>query len=338
MKKVLVFGATGQIGSNVAVYLKDKGYDVIAVGHRSSDGGFFATKDIRYIGGVANENSVDFEKLPTDIDVVINLAGAMPAHANASPMPYIQSIVVGTVNICEWLRTKTSCKRFIFNTTPSDVIKYLNQPTPVPDYADRSFPKNGGDHAVYAIAKNTAVDILEHYSIAYGFKPIVFRHDTVYSWSESPYYNINGERKKLPWRVITENAINGQTVEVWGNPNFKKCLLYVKDFCSAIDCAIQCDCTGIYNLSGVRFYTMEEQIQGIIDVFGNKSNPPSKKYCPEKPSTPMHLYADEKAKIELGWVPCWDWWKACENMKKVMEEKPFHLLEAGTKLASAESL
>ena len=338
MKKVLIFGATGHVGSNVAVYLKDIGYDVVAVGHRVSDGGFFATKNIRYIGGIANEKNSDFERLPTDIDVVVNLAGAMPAPANASPMPYIQSIVVGTVNICEWLRTKTSCKRIIFNTTPSDVIQYLNQSTPVPDYAPRSFPKDGGDHAVYAIAKNTAVDILEHYGIAYGFKPIIFRHDTIYTWSESPYYNINGVRKKLPWRLIVENSINGQTVEVWGNPKLKKCLLYVKDFCSAIECAIKTEHTGIYNLSGVRFYTMEEQIQGIIDVFGNKANPPTKKYCPEKPSTPMHLYADEKAKIELDWKPCWDWWKACEDMKKVMEEKPFHQLEVGTILTAAENL
>ncbi len=330
MKKILVFGATGHIGSNVTVFLKDKGYEVIAVGHRTSDNGFFESKNIRYIGGIANENEKDFEKLPKDISAVINLAGAMPAHAGVSPMPYIQSIIVGTVNICEWLRTQTECRRIIFNTTPSDVIQYLNQPTPVPDYAPRSFPKDGGDHAVYAIAKNTAVDILEHYKIAYGIKPLIFRHDTVYNWSESPYYIINGQRKKLPWRIIVENAIEGKPVEVWGNPKNKKCLLYIKDFCSAIECAINSDHTGIYNLSGVRFYTMDEQVQGIIDVFGSKSNPPSKIYRPEKPSTPMHLYADEKAKIELEWNPCWDWWSACEDMKKVMEEKPFHQLEKGT--------
>ena len=123
VKKVIVFGATGQIGSNVAVYLKERGHDVVAVGHRTSDNGFFATKGIAYIGGVSNENTDDFDKLPTEIDAVVNLAGAMPAHANASPMPYIQSIIVGTVNICEWLRTNTTCKRIIFNTTPSDVIK-----------------------------------------------------------------------------------------------------------------------------------------------------------------------------------------------------------------------
>lgn len=337
MRKILLFGATGNIGSNVAVFLKEKSYDVVAVGHRTSDNGFFETKGIQYIGGIANENKECFNKLPTDIDVVINLAGAMPAHANASPMPYIQSIVVGTVNICEWLRSETSCKRIIFNTTPSDVIEYLNQPTPVPDYAPRSFPKNGGDHAVYAIAKNAAVDLLEHYSIAYGFKPIVFRHDTVYSWSESPYYNLNGERKKLPWRIIAENAMAGNRVEVWGNPQTRKCLLYIKDFCSAIECAINCECTGIYNLSGVRFYTLDEQVQGIIDAFGNKTNPPEKIYCPEKPSTPMHLYADEKAKMELGWKPVWDWWKSCEDMKIVMQEKPFHLIEVGTVIASAEA-
>lgn len=331
MKKILVLGATGQIGSNVSVFLKDRGFEVVAVGHRLSDNGFFASKNIRYIGGFSIERREDYSKLPIDIDALINLAGTMPAHADASPMPYIQSIVVGTVNICEWMRTMTTCRRIIFNTTPSDVIAFLNQPTPVPDYAVRSFPKDGGDHAVYAIAKNAAVDILEHYRIAYGFKPIVFRHDTVYSWCESPFYNIDGQKKKLPWRIIVENAVEGKPIEVWGNPETRKCLLYVKDFCSAIECALRCDRTGIYNLSGVRFYSMEEQVQGIIDVFGSKDSPSEKTYCPEKPSTPMHLYADEKAKIELRWKPSWDWWRACEDMKKVMKEKPFHLLEMGNK-------
>jgi len=278
---------------------------------------------------VTIENPRCYEKLPVDIDAVINLAGAMPAHADLSPIPYIQSIVVGTVNLCEWLRTKTPCKRIIFNTTPSDVIKYLGKTTPVPDYAQRSFPKDGGDHAVYAIAKNTAVDLLEHYQIAYDFKPLIFRHDTVYSWSESPYYNVNGAKKKLPWRIIAEHAMDGKSVEIWGNKDIKKCLLYIKDFCGAVECALKTECVGIYNLCGVRFYTMEEQVQGIIDAFGSKINPPKKVYCPEKPSTPMHLYADEKAKIELGWNPYWSWDKACHDMKIVMNEHPFHLLEAG---------
>ena len=42
MKKVLVFGATGTVGAYTCIYLKERGYDVIAVGHRKDDNGFFA--------------------------------------------------------------------------------------------------------------------------------------------------------------------------------------------------------------------------------------------------------------------------------------------------------
>lgn len=51
MKKILVLGATGHLGANTAVHLKESGYDVIAVGHRISDNNFFESKNILYIGG-----------------------------------------------------------------------------------------------------------------------------------------------------------------------------------------------------------------------------------------------------------------------------------------------
>ena len=176
MKKALVFGATGQLGCYSALALKENGYSVIAVGRRKSDGGFFATKDIKYIGNVALEKKESFQCLPqTDIDVVVNMAGTMPAHADMNMMPYVQSIVVGTVNICEWMKS-VGCKRIIFNTTPSDVVDYWGTTDPIDDDAIRSFPKNGNDHAVYAICKRAATDILEHMKIAEGFEPCVFRH------------------------------------------------------------------------------------------------------------------------------------------------------------------
>lgn len=50
MKKAIVFGATGQLGCYSALALKDDGFDVVAVGRRTSDRGFFATRGIRFIG------------------------------------------------------------------------------------------------------------------------------------------------------------------------------------------------------------------------------------------------------------------------------------------------
>ncbi len=227
-KRILVLGATGQLGAYSALHLKNIGYEVVAVGHRQSDNGFFKTKNIEYIGGFSLESEEDYSKLPVDINAVVHMAGTMPAHANATPMPYIQSIIVGMVNLCEWLKTKTKCKRVIFNTTPSDVCAFFGTNIPVPNDAPRSFPKDGGDHAIYAIAKNAAVDILESYKYSDGISSCVFRHLTVYGYHPNPYYFLNGVKKMLPWRLIIKNAMDSKTIEVWGDPNRKKELLDIK--------------------------------------------------------------------------------------------------------------
>ena len=48
MKKVIIFGATGLVGAYGALYLKKYGYDVVAVGRRESDNGFFGINGIPY--------------------------------------------------------------------------------------------------------------------------------------------------------------------------------------------------------------------------------------------------------------------------------------------------
>ena len=46
--KVLVLGATGNLGAYSALALKDAGFDVVACGKRHSDNGFFEEKGIPY--------------------------------------------------------------------------------------------------------------------------------------------------------------------------------------------------------------------------------------------------------------------------------------------------
>lgn len=322
--KVLVFGATGMLGAYSCLALQKEGCQVVAVGRRASDNGFFEKQGCEFIGGVSLENGSAYDKLPTDIDAIVHMAGTMPAHADESPMPYVQSIVVGMVNLLEWARTKTACRRIVFNTTPSDV-GYLFEPgEPVQDDAIRSFPKNGGDHAVYAICKNAAVDILEHYQIAYGFKPCVFRHLTVYGWRPIATYSLNGVTKVLPYRQIIRNCLAGKTIEVWGDATRKKELLYIDDFCEAVKLAVNSDVCGLFNLPGYKPYTLEDQIAGYISVFSNGQS--SIKYCPEKPSTPQNLLAGEKVKNILGWVPQCDWVTACQRMCDEMKRNRFELL------------
>lgn len=331
MKKVIVFGATGQLGCYSALELKKSGFDVVAVGRREHDGGFFATKGIEYIGGVTLEDNESFIKLPnTHFDVVVNMAGTMPAHADMNMMPYVQSIVVGTVNVCEWMK-KVNCKRIIFNTTPSDVVDFWGTTEPIDDDAIRSFPKNGNDHAVYAICKRAATDILEHMKYADGFEPCVFRHFMVYGWHPDAYYYLNGEKRMLPWRYMIRRCVNNENLEVYGDSTRKKELLYIKDFARAVVCAAEKHICGIFNLPGYKPYSLDEMVDGIIKSFG--SDKTKKIYRKDMPDTPQILLSGEKSERVLGWKPIWTWEKACKDMELESLENPIELMWGTTEKA-----
>ena len=80
MKKVLLFGVTSTVGAYTCIYLKERGDDVIAVGHRKDDNGFFALHDMKYYSvDICNQD--DFNKLPVaGIFSIIHLAGILPAR------------------------------------------------------------------------------------------------------------------------------------------------------------------------------------------------------------------------------------------------------------------
>lgn len=78
-KTIVVFGATGKVGCYTALYLKEQGYDVIAVGRRKSDNGFFADQDIPYVSLDILEPS-DYAKLPQEnVYGIVHMAATLPA-------------------------------------------------------------------------------------------------------------------------------------------------------------------------------------------------------------------------------------------------------------------
>ena len=102
MDTIVIFGATGSVGVYTALFLKKKGYNIIAVGQRKSDNGFFAEYDIPYYSvNIANKN--DFNILPVSgVDQVLHFAGAMPARMQGyDPYQYVNSIITGTLNVLD---------------------------------------------------------------------------------------------------------------------------------------------------------------------------------------------------------------------------------------------
>ena len=131
-KKVIVLGATGTLGANIAVYLKDIGYDVVAVGRRKSDNGFFADRNIEYISANITSKK-DLDRLPgKDIYAVLHFAGALPASMEGYNADlYISSIIQGTLNVLEYTR-RVGADRIIFPQSLFDVSYLFGTRIPIP--------------------------------------------------------------------------------------------------------------------------------------------------------------------------------------------------------------
>lgn len=323
MKKALVFGVTGQLGCYSALALKNAGFDVVAVGRRISDNDFFKDYGIEYIGDFFSEGKGCYERLPKYIDVVVNMVGTMSAHTVLNMISYVQSIVLGTVNICEWMK-KINCKRIIFNITSSDIADYWGTATPIDDNAIWSFSKDGNDHAVYAICKRDACDILEHMSYVHDIKQTVFRHFIVYGWHPDSHYFLNGVKKELPWRTIIRKSINGKSIEVYGNLNRKKELLYIKDFADAVVHAAKNEICGMFNLGGYKPYSLDEMLDGVINAFSLSTI--NKIARPDMPDTPQILLSKKKMADLFGWKPKWTGEDACLDMRKECIKMPMKKL------------
>ena len=325
MRSICVFGATGNLGCYTTLALKKAGYTVYAIGRKNTSNviDFFNDNGITYIGGVDLADRNTFANIELKkVDAVVNMAGAMPASSGVSSMPYVQSIIAGTVNLCEWMEM-VRCKRVVFNTTPSDISYLFGTKKPADENALPSFPKNGKDHSVYAICKNAAVDIIKHYSILNGLTYSVFRHLTVYAFHPSASYILDGVEKILPWRLILRNCIAGKPIEIWGDKDNLKELLYIDDFTDAVIASIETTASGVFNLPGYKPYTLEEQIKSLINIFSPAPETHTIIYCPDKSSTPENLLKLGGAKDLLKWEPKVHWEEACLRIKNEIKENRF---------------
>ena len=125
------------------------------------------------------------------------------------------------------------------------------------------------DHTVYVMSKDFAVDLIENYHQMYGLKRFIFRLPTIYLYSPIDTYYVDGTNRKIGYRILIDKAAQGETIEVWGDPNRVKDMVYVKDFCQMLYKAVFADRTeGYYNVGTGVGTSLLRQIEGMIEVFG----------------------------------------------------------------------
>ena len=108
---ILVVGATGYVGRYLCVYLKEQGYDVLALGRSKQVQKFFEENGVPF-QHFDIKNEKDFDKLPTkNVDAIVNLAACLAEHE--TPIEEFFNInTIGTYRVLEFAR-KNNIKKVI---------------------------------------------------------------------------------------------------------------------------------------------------------------------------------------------------------------------------------
>lgn len=321
MKKIIVFGATGDVGRYFVEYFLEhyqgSEYEIIATGTRETSS--FDGIGVRYIP-VDITKKEDFAKLPDDVYAVVDFAGAMPARMSGyDPYKYIDVNITGNLNILEFCRLN-HVDRILFSQSFGDIKDWAEKDV----LLKADFPRNfhfDTDHTVYVMSKCFAVDLIHNYHEKYGLKSFVFRLPTIYLYSPIDWFYVDGLKRKIGYRVLIDKAMHGEDIEIWGDSRRVKDMVYVKDLCQMYYKALFVDRSeGIYNVGTGVGTSLLDQIKGMVEVFGEKEHPSKLILRPDLPNAPQYIMDIEPAVKELGYKPKYDYISMLEDFKKEMQK------------------
>ncbi len=250
MKRTLIVGGNGFIGSAIADYLVDLNcpvgiYDLIPSNRESVES---------YSGDVINDSRL--VSILSNYDVVIYLLSSiMPKASMEKPIDtYVSDIplMITLLDACQ----SAGIKRVVFSSSGGAI--YGEQTTP--NMEDVTIP-NPINH--YAICKLACEKILMLYNSLYGMENIILRI--------SNPFGINQNTKSGVGAVSTfaRRIMDNQIIEVYGNGENVRDFIPVKDvayaFYKAIDFLYSSDVTPIFNVGSGKGISLNALIQIISE-------------------------------------------------------------------------
>lgn len=314
MKNIIIFGATGNIGTYLVEHLQKKldkhEFNVITVG--KSEGGSFLS--LPYYGIDITDNN-QFLKLPSEnIFAIYHLAGLLQTSKKNISFEEMYSVnVTGTYNIMQYA-IKSKAERLIYTQSIQDIISNIKEGEIVPS-EPALLKKYVGEFGDYAFTKKVAEEIIRHLSNLYDICDYYVRLPLVYNYSNNPYYYKNGVKIMRPYNHFINKAILGQEIELWGDTRKFYDYVYVKDLCQLLEKILYTDKkTGFYNAGMGKGFTLLEHLNSIIENFCE--NKKSKIiFRPEKPSAKSYILSIESARRDLNYNPIYSPAIMYEDMK-----------------------
>ena len=303
MKKILVTGGLGFIGSNLVNYLISKNYFIINIdksSYSSNKKYFINSKNKNYIFfKIDIKNKSKLYKIVKKFRPVGIFNLAAETHVDRSidnSKNFINSNILGVHNILEVLRKIKREKKIN--------IRFVQVSTDEV-YGDMPFQKSADENynynpsSPYSASKASADQIIKAYKRTYNLDTIIANACNNYGPRQFP-------EKFIP--KIIYNLINNKPIEIYGNGKNIREWIYVKDNCEALLKVFLKGKTGEnYNIgTGIRLKNID--IVNKIMLLAKKKNilfGKSKKliFVKDRPGHDRrYALVSTKIKKKIGWV------------------------------------
>ena len=231
IKKVIVTGGCGFIGSNLVKYLLQKKYFVINIDKLSYSANLYNLKNINsskyifYKADINNKNLILRILKKHSPSVVFNLAAE--THVDRSidgPEPFIKSNINGVFNILEAIRyykKETNKKIKLIHISTDEVYGDINQNN---KRADENYPYKPS--SPYAASKASADHLIKSYIRTYKFPAIISNCSNNYGQNQFP--------EKLIPKIIF-NILNNKPIPIYAKGLNSREWIYVEDHCRALE-------------------------------------------------------------------------------------------------------
>ncbi|WP_455634900.1 UDP-glucuronic acid decarboxylase family protein [Parabacteroides sp.] len=291
MKKILVTGGAGFIGSHLCDRLLREGNDVICL-----DNYFTGSKDnIRHLLGNDHFELVRHDVINpyhAEVDEIYNLAcPASPPHYQYNPIKTIKTSVMGAINMLG-LAKRTKAK--ILQASTSEVYGDPAIHPQVESYWGNVNPI--GIRSCYDEGKRCAETLFMDYHRQNGVRIKIIRIFNTYG----PRMNPNDGRVVSNFIV---QALKGEDITIYGDGTQTRSFQYVDDLIEAMIrmMATGDDFIGPVNTGNPGEFTMLELAQKVIELTASKSKIV---YRPLPGDDPRQRKPDiTLAKEKLNWEP-----------------------------------
>jgi UDP-glucuronate decarboxylase len=261
VKKILVTGGAGFIGSHLCNRLLDEGNEVICLDNyfTGSKRNVLPLLDNPYFELIRHDVTMPYF---IEVDEIYNLAcPASPIHYQVNPIKTIKTSVMGAINMCGLAKR---IKAKILQASTSEVYGDPQIHPQTEDYWGNVNPI--GPRSCYDEGKRCAESLMMNYHLQNDVRIKIIRIFNTYG----PHMNPHDGRVVSNFII---QALTGNDITVYGNGHQTRSFQYVDDLIEGMVRMMNTpdDFIGPVNVGNPHEFSMLELAQEILDITGSSS-------------------------------------------------------------------